>query len=124
MARPITPTTSLDATDGNLGLAIGGDQDRHVENPILLRPDEFLALDKQNTGIPLVLDQQVGNRPTFRDLFDGHGTTADALVRQQVFHRAFRASEKREDRKRFVANGLADADFRKRDEHGSSSQTQ
>ena len=37
---------------------IGGDQDRHVENAILLRPDEFLALDEQDPpepGVRLVI---------------------------------------------------------------------
>ncbi len=117
----VAPPTRLNATDGNLGFAPSRDQDRRIEDAILLGTHKFLALNEQDSDVALVFNQQVGNRSCLRNFLHGERPAADAFVCKQVFHRAGGGGEKREDGQGFVANGIAHTDFGKRDRHGNAS---
>jgi hypothetical protein len=52
----------LDARYGNLGLGVGGDQHRRVQDPVLFGTDQFFALDEQQANVALALDSQIGHR--------------------------------------------------------------
>ena len=53
------PAALLDAADRDLELRVGGDEDREVEDAVLLRPEDLLALVEEDGLAALVVDHQV-----------------------------------------------------------------
>ena len=49
--RPIPPAALFDATDRDRGLAMSGDQDRRVQDAVLLGAAQFLAFEKQDPRV-------------------------------------------------------------------------
>jgi len=80
----VSPPPRLNATDGNLGFASGRDQDRRIEDVILLGTDKFHALKEQDSDVTLVLNRQVGNRSCLGDFLHRDRPAADALIGKQV----------------------------------------
>jgi len=106
----VGPAAPFHATDRNLDLAIGREQDGRVEDAILLGPDEFFTFQEEDTNVAGVLDQQIGDGAAFGNLLNGHGPNLERLVREHVLHLAVRFGEKREDDQGFVGDGIANTD--------------
>jgi hypothetical protein len=70
-ARAIRPATLLDATDRDLELRARRDQDRALEDPVLLRADELLALVEEGGGGEGVRDKEGLDRAGLVELGDG-----------------------------------------------------
>src|SRR5579864_8559746 len=113
----VGPAALLHATDRNLDLALGREEDGRVEDAILLGPHKFFALKEEDTNIAGVLDQEIGDGATFGYLLHRHCPFLDRLVREQVFHLTVRFGEEREDGQGLVADGIAHTDSGK-GEHG------
>src|SRR3954464_8043389 len=89
----VSPAALLHATDRNLDLALGGEEDGRVEDAVLLGPHQFFAFEEKDTNIAGVLDQQIGDRAAFRDLLNRHGPGLDRLVGEKVVDLTMRFSE-------------------------------
>ena len=76
----VCPAALLHATDRNLDLALGREEDGRVEDAILLGPDEFFAFEEEDTNIAGVLDQEIGDGATFGYFLNRHGPGLDRLV--------------------------------------------
>ena len=55
------PAPLLDARDGDRQLRAGADEDADVEDPVLLRADELLAVVEQHGAVGGVLDEELGH---------------------------------------------------------------
>jgi len=102
----VGPAAPLHATDRNLDFAPGREEDRRVEDAILLGPHEFFAFEEEDTNIAAVLDQQIGDGTTFGYLLNRYGPRLDRLVREQVLHLTVRFGEEGEDGQGLVADGI------------------
>ena len=57
--RPVPPAACFDAAHRDRRLAMSGDQNRGVQDAVLLGAAQFLAFEKQDAESPLVGDQQI-----------------------------------------------------------------
>jgi hypothetical protein len=57
------PASLLDARDGDRELRARADEDADVEDPVLLRADELLAVVEQDGVVREVLDESSGTDP-------------------------------------------------------------
>ena len=80
----IAPTALLDATDRDRGLAVSSDQDRRIQDAVLLGTAKFLALQEQNAGIALVVHEEVRHGAALADLLDCERPGPDCFVGEQV----------------------------------------
>jgi hypothetical protein len=106
----VGPAAPLHATDRNLDLAPGREEDGRVEDAILLGSHEFFAFEEEDTNIAAVLDQQIGDGATFGYLLNRHGPRLERLVKEQVVHPAVWFGKQRKHRQGLVADGIAHTD--------------
>ena len=74
----------LDAADRNHAVGPGSHQHRRVEHAVLLRPDQFLALDKQYRLVGQVPYDQVRHRAAAANFPNLHQLFPDRLGGQQI----------------------------------------
>ena len=60
---PRAPAALLDARDRNPRLALRGDEHGHVEDPVLLRAEQLLAVVEEHIRVERVRDRELGHRP-------------------------------------------------------------
>ena len=68
--RARAPAALLDARDGDPRLRPAADEHGHVEDAVLLRADELLAVVEQDVGVERVVDRELGHRAGRVDLGD------------------------------------------------------
>ena len=57
--RARTPAPFLDARDGDCRLRAGGDEHGHVENPVLLRARQLLAVVEEHVAVERIVDGEL-----------------------------------------------------------------
>ncbi len=77
------PPALLHAGDGDRQLCTSADQDRDVEDPVLLGTNELFAVVEQHARIERVDDRELGHRAGIRGLGD-HEATRQRLVERDV----------------------------------------
>jgi len=55
------PATLLDAGDGNARLALRRDEHRHVQDPVLLRAEQLLAVVEEDARLERVRHEELGH---------------------------------------------------------------
>ena len=106
VAQP-APAPLLDARDGDRQLRARADEDADVEDPVLLRADEFLAVVEQHRAVGRVLDEELGHRARGRRLRDPE-PARQRLVERDVRRDRVAAGEERCDDDPAVLHGLAE----------------
>ena len=72
-------------------LAVCRHQQRDVDDTVLTRPDEFLAVDEQDRPRPLVDDEQFGHAAAFGNLRHTRNARADGVLQRVVERRGLGA---------------------------------
>ena len=101
------PASLLDAGDGDRQLRARADEDADVEDPVLLRADELLAVVEQHGAVGRVLDDELGHRARVRRLRDPE-PARQRLVERDVGRDRVAAGEERCDDDPAVLHGLAE----------------
>jgi len=65
--RRVMPPALLNAGNRNFDLGVGGDQNRRVENSVLLGTDKFFPFEEENPHVAFVFDKEIRDRPAFTD---------------------------------------------------------
>ena len=78
------PAPGLHAGDGNHDGLVGGRQHTEIQNPVLLGPDQFLAVEQQDRLRAVVDEPQLRNAACLRNLGDAGTAALEGLVEQQV----------------------------------------
>ena len=104
---PPAPAALLDARDGDRQLRARADEDADVEDPVLLRADELLAVVEQHCAVGRVLDEELGHRARVRRLRDPE-PARQRLVERDVGRDRVAAGEERCDDDPAVLHGLAE----------------
>jgi hypothetical protein len=105
--RAARPAALLDARDRDLQSRARIDEDAHVQDAILLRADELLAVVEQDARVERVLDHELGNGPRLVDLADAQ-PAGERLVEREVVGDRVVPGEERCDEDPAVRAGLAE----------------
>jgi len=97
--------------------AVLADQDRRVEDAVLLGPAKLFAVEDEDPRVPLVDDPQVRYRPALVDLGDACLAVRDGLRQRHVPRPPFGLREQRVDGK--AAGGLRRAQLEELDQRGA-----
>jgi hypothetical protein len=103
------PAAFLDAGDGDERLAPRADQHGHVQDPVLFRAEQLLAVVEEHIRLDRVVDQELGHRAGRVDLADAEAERERLLERQVVGARSG-AREERHDDGAAVLDRLAELD--------------
>ena len=87
LAAAVRPAPRLDAGHRDVQLAVCRHQQRDVDDAVLTRADEFLAVDEQDRARPVVDDEQFGHAPAFGNLGDTRDARADGVLQRVVERR-------------------------------------
>jgi len=91
------PPPLLDTGDGDHDLAPGRGQEGQVQDPVLLGPDQLLAVEQQDGALAPVDQTQLRDPPPLGDLGDLDLPLGQGLVQGQVERRRGRGGEQRKD---------------------------
>ena len=94
----IRPAPLLDTGDGNNDLLADADQDREVQDPVLLGAHQLVAVHQQDLLARRVLERQLGNPPLAGDLGHVGDLALERLVEQQVIGRPVQLVQERKER--------------------------
>ena len=101
------PAALLDAGDGDRQLRARLDEHGHVEDAVLLRTDELLAVVEQHPRVGGVVHDELGHRAGVRGLVDPEAAR-ERLVEGDVLRDRVAAWEERGDDDPAVLHGLAE----------------
>ncbi len=105
--RRSVPAALLDARDGNRQLRAGADEHRHVEDAVLLRADELLAVVEQHALVERVDHGELGHRAGVGDLGDRE-PARQRLVERDVGRDGIAGGEERRDHDAAVLDRVAE----------------
>ena len=103
----MVPASLLDAAHGDLKLRPGSDQDRRVDDPILIGADQFLTVEDQDSTIRGVLQQQPRYGCALVQLRDVEQVALERFVERQVIQRDLVLGQHGENRQILVGLGIA-----------------
>jgi hypothetical protein len=108
VARAVTPAPLLDAGDGYLDRRAGRHDDGRVDDAVLLRADEHLAVDDDDVAVGRVFDEEAGDAAALRDLRDFDQPARERLLEfEQRQRRGLASYEDRRDLEPPDRDGLA-----------------
>lgn len=105
---PVIPTAALDARNGHCDVRLSLNQDRSIEDPVLLCAHELLAFVEEDVRVERVRDEERADRAGFTDLGDRE-TAGCGLVQADVFKLRFGGREERDEGKAAERGRLAEA---------------
>ena len=105
--RGAVPAALLDARDGDRQLRAGADEHRHVEDAVLLRADELLAVVEQHGLVERVDHGELGHRAGVGDLGDRE-PARQRLVERDVGRDGIAGGEERRDHDAAVLDRVAE----------------
>src|SRR5205085_9126290 len=82
--RACLPAALLDARNRDACLAARGDEDAHVQDPVLLRAEELLAVEQEHVLVERVLDRKLRHRTRRVDLGNAKAEWQRLLERDVV----------------------------------------
>lgn len=103
------PASFLDARNGNRRLRAGRDEHGHVEDPVLLRADQLLAVVEEHVAVEQIVDGELRHEPGRVDLGDAEAER-QRLVERHVRGGRREPREERSDDDAPVRDGLAELD--------------
>ncbi len=80
----VGPPTLFGARDGDFGFGFAADEDAGVEDAVLLGPNQFLAVHKENGGVTLIDNEKFGHGSGLGDFGDGEAAGGDGLGQRDV----------------------------------------
>ena len=83
-SRPRAPSSGLDARHGNGQLRMRVHQDRQVDDPVLLRTNQLLAVDDQDAFRAAIDDAQIRDAALLRDFRHFHQARRQRIVQDAV----------------------------------------
>ncbi|HEU0248763.1 MAG TPA: hypothetical protein VFR38_16925 [Gaiellaceae bacterium] len=95
--RAARPAPLLDAGDGNPQRRLRLDEHAHVQDAVLLRADELLAVVEQHTRVERVFHDQLGDAPRFVDLAHAQSAGEGLVERDVRRHRIASGKERGDD---------------------------
>src|SRR6185369_10375887 len=87
-ARVVAPAPLLYARDGNLYGRARGDDYRRVDDAVLLRADEQLAVNDNHVAVGLVVDEEVWDASAFGNFSHLYESTRERLLEFEEGERA------------------------------------
>lgn len=93
----VRPAPVLCAADRDDDLRFAGDDDRGVEDPVLLCTCEFLAVDEEDRDLSPVPDHQFGDGPRFSHFRDDEAVLGECLGEREVVAAPVRPGKERDD---------------------------
>jgi hypothetical protein len=100
------PATLLDARNWDARLTLRGDEHRHVQDPVLLRAQQLLAVVEEHGRLERVDDRELGHGPGGVDLRHAE-PERQRLLESQVLDKRLGPGKERGDDDAAVFDGLA-----------------